>query len=309
MQKKVRIIKKKILASYRIESQEGGKAMETVKNIQNAIDYIENNLCGQISIDDIANEACMSTSNFRRFFLALCGITIGEYIRLRKLTLAGKEIISTKNKIVDIAFKYGYESHESFSRAFLRFHNISPLMARNLGEINSFSKISVESILGGNETMGTNWFFQSENSICNFRSAGVLIQNGKILVQRDKGGNEYALPGGLVLQGETTDQAVVRRYKEEANVDIICERLIWVEECFWEWNNKSTHTICFYYLINLKDKDSIPNNKFVCQSVNDNVEYGWVDLKMLNTLIIYPSFAKTEVFNISDGVKHFVSKE
>lgn len=283
--------------------------METAKNIQNAIDYIENNLCEQLSIDDIANKACMSTSNFRRLFLALCGITVGEYIRLRKLTLAGKEIVTTDNKIVDIAFKYGYESHESFSRAFLRFHNTSPLIARHSGEINSFSKISIASIWGGNEDMSTNWFFQSENSICNFRSAGLLIQNGKILVQREKGGSEYALPGGLVLQGETTEQAIIRRYKEEANIDIISERLIWIEECFWEWNNKSTHTICFYYLINLKDKHSIPNNMFIPQVVNDNIEYGWVDLETLKNLTIYPSFVKTESFNITDGIKHFVTQE
>lgn len=283
--------------------------METIKCIQNAIDYIENHLCEQLSMEDIAKAACMSASNFRRFFLTVCGLTVGEYIRLRKLTLAGKEIIETNNKIVDIAIKYGYESHESFSRAFLRFHNVSPLAARKMGEINSFSKISVESILGGNEAMGTNWFFQSENSICNFRSAGVLIQDDRILVQREKGGNEYALPGGLVLQGETGEQAVVRRYKEEANADIICEKLIWVEESFWEWNNKTTHSICFYYLIHLKDKDSIPKNTFVSQIGNDNVEYGWIDIKKLDELTLYPSFAKAEVLSISEGVKHFVSKE
>ena len=283
--------------------------METIKNIQNAIDYIENNLGGQISIDEVANKAYMSTSNFRRFFLALCGITVGEYIRLRKLTLAGKDIISTNDKIIDIAFKYGYESHESFSRAFLRFHNVSPLTARSLGEVNVFSKISVESIFGGNEKMNTNWFFQSENSICNFRSAGVLIQDGKILVQREKGGNEYALPGGLVLQGETTEQAVIRRYKEESDIGIVCKKLIWVEESFWEWNNKKTHSICFYYLIKLKEGYSIPNDKFVSQTGNSNVEYGWIDTKELNNLNLYPSFAKTEVFNISDEVKHFVTQE
>lgn len=283
--------------------------METIKDIQNAIDYIENNLSGQISIDEVANKAYMSTSNFRRIFLALCGITVGEYIRLRKLTLAGKDIISTNDKIIDIAFKYGYESHESFSRAFLRFHNLSPLTARSLGEVNVFSKISVESILGGNEKMSTNWFFQSENSICNFRSAGVLIQDGKILLQREKGGNEYALPGGLVLQGETAEQAVIRRYKEESNIEIVCEKLIWVEESFWEWNNKNTHSISFYYQIKLKEELPIPNDKFVCQIGNTNVEYGWVDIKKLKNLIIYPSFAKKEVFNISDEVKHFVTRE
>lgn len=283
--------------------------METLNNIQKAIDYIENNLCERISIEGIANEACMSASSFRRCFLSLCGITVGEYIRLRRLTLAGKDVISTSDKIIDIAFKYGYESHESFSRAFLRFHNVSPLTARSLGEVNVFSKISVESILGGNTKMPTNWFFQSENSICNFRSAGVLIHNGKILVQREKNGKEYALPGGLVLQGETAEQAVVRRYKEEADIEIVCKRLIWVEESFWEWNNKKTHSICFYHLLNMKDKGFVPNNNFICQAENDNVEYGWIEINELDNLTIYPSFIKTEVKNITNSVKHFVTQD
>lgn len=308
MQQKEKIIKKKgINTIYNISTERVGK-METIKNIQNAIDYIENNLCEQISINDIARKAYMSASKFRRLFLSLCGITVGEYIRLRKLTLAGKDIISGNEKIIDIAFKYGYESHESFSRAFLRFHNVSPMEARNTGEINVFSRISVKSILGDDENMRTNWFFQSENSICNLRSAGVLIKNGKILLQREKGGNEYAIPGGLVLQGETAEEAVIRRYQEESNVKIETERLIWVEECFWEWNNKNTHTICFYYLINLKEGD-IQGDEFISQTGNPNVEYGWVDLKEVNSLILYPSFAKNEVFDSFNEVKHFVSRE
>ena len=283
--------------------------MDTIQNIQNAIDYIEEQIDEQIAIERIAEKACMSVSTFRRLFLTLCGVTVGEYVRMRKLTLAGQEIISTKDKIVDIAFKYGYESHESFSRAFLRFHNVSPLTARNIGIVNSFAKISVESIMKGNEIMGTNWFFQSENSVCNFRSAGVLIQDGKILVQREKGGNEYALPGGLVLQGETTQAAFERRFKEETNAEVICEKLIWVEEAFWEWNNKKTHSICFYYLAKLKDAEIIPYNKFICQEGNANVEYGWIDLDTLGDLTLYPTFAKSEVFHISNQVKHFVSVE
>lgn len=283
--------------------------MDTIQNIQNAIDYIEEQICEQIVIEAIAEKACMSVSNFRRLFLTVCGMTVGEYIRMRKLTLAGQEIVSSNNKIVDIAFKYGYESHESFSRAFLRFHNVSPLAARNSGMINLFSKISVESIIRGNESMGTNWFFQSENSVCNFRSAGVLIQDRKILVQREKGGNEYALPGGLVLRGETTQAAFERRFKEETNTDVVCEKLIWVEEAFWEWNNKKTHSICFYYLAKLKNSEAIPYGKFICQEGNANVEYGWIDLATLGDLTLYPTFAKSEIFHISDQVKHFVSVE
>lgn len=123
--------------------------MDTLTIIQNSIDFIEDNILTQISIDELANNANMSGSGFQRIFLSLCGISVGQYIRNRKLTLAGKEIIQTNTKIVDIAFKYGYESHESFSRAFLNFHNVSPSFARVHKEINTYSKIHVKSIIGG----------------------------------------------------------------------------------------------------------------------------------------------------------------
>lgn len=90
-------------------------------------------------------------------------------------------------------------------------------------------------IIFGGKTMKPDWLFKSENYICNFRSAGVLIRNNKILVQREKDGLEYALPGGHVKIGETSMEALIREYQEEIGADITCERLIWVEECFWEW--------------------------------------------------------------------------
>jgi len=127
--------------------------MDTVKNMQRAIDFLEDNILDNLSSELIASQAFMSSFHFQRTFSVICGITLGEYIRNRKLTLAGTEVISTSAKIVDIAFKYGYESHESFSRAFTRFHNVSPMTARSQGEINSFNKISVKSILEGNLSM------------------------------------------------------------------------------------------------------------------------------------------------------------
>lgn len=81
-------------------------------------------------------------------------MTLGEYIRNRRLSLAGIDVETTNTKIIDIAFKYGYESPESFSRAFTRFHGVPPMTARGQkGRTYSFAKISVQSILGGNSTM------------------------------------------------------------------------------------------------------------------------------------------------------------
>lgn len=128
--------------------------METIKCLQNAIDFIEDNLLETLTPDVIASHAYMSNFQFQKVFNAVCGITLGEYIRNRKLTLAGFEITSTNTKIIDIALKYGYESHESFTRAFSRFHNLSPMMARNQGKnIQNLPKITVNTILGEKNMM------------------------------------------------------------------------------------------------------------------------------------------------------------
>ncbi len=121
--------------------------------IQKAVDYIENNLCGKIDYAQAAKCACMSAFHFQRVFAAVCGFTVGDYIRMRRLTLAGSELIETDKKIIDIALDCGYDSPESFSRAFSRFHGVSPSEARKTGKIKSFSRISVKLILTGGDTM------------------------------------------------------------------------------------------------------------------------------------------------------------
>lgn len=128
--------------------------MDTVNCVQRAIDFIEDNVCEDLNSETISSQAFMSSFHFQRLFSVICGITLGEYIRNRRLSLAGIEVETTGAKIIDIAFKYGYESPESFSRAFTRFHGVSPMTARSQnGHTRSLAKISVQSILGGNSTM------------------------------------------------------------------------------------------------------------------------------------------------------------
>lgn len=126
--------------------------MNTIDCIQRAVDFIEDNIYDELSPEVISSQAYMSNFHFQRVFSILCGVSLGEYIRNRRLALAAIEIESSDIKIIDIAFKYGYESPESFSRAFTRFHGISPMAARSQKEkLRPFTKISVQSILGGNQ--------------------------------------------------------------------------------------------------------------------------------------------------------------
>lgn len=108
----------------------GWKTMEWVTCIRNAIDYMENHLLENIGPNDIAEHVGLSTLYLQRGFQIITGYTLGEYIRNRRLYEAGMELQSRKYKIIDIAFKYGYETPEGFTKAFQRFHLISPVEAR-----------------------------------------------------------------------------------------------------------------------------------------------------------------------------------
>ena len=100
------------------------------RSIQEAIDYIENNIFDNLNHNEIAKKIYSSEFHFHRTFSMITGITIGEYIRNRKLSIAGQELFITKAKVIDIALKYGYESPESFTKAFTRFHGVNPSEAR-----------------------------------------------------------------------------------------------------------------------------------------------------------------------------------
>ncbi len=127
--------------------------MDWITGIQRAIDYTEKNLTDEIDYEQAARAACSSPFHFQRMFSLLCGFTLGDYIRMRRLTLAAQELMQTADKVVDIALKYGYDTPESFSRAFTRFHGVTPSEARHGGSIKSFSPLSVKLILSGGNTM------------------------------------------------------------------------------------------------------------------------------------------------------------
>ncbi|MGN0595173.1 MAG: effector binding domain-containing protein [Hominimerdicola sp.] len=120
------------------------------EGIQNAMEYIEQNLTEDLQISDIASKAFVSSFHFQRIFSILCGFTLGEYIRNRRLTLAGQELSANNAKVIDIAVKYGYDSPDSFARAFIKFHGISPSAAKEKGaKLNSFAPMKIKLTLEG----------------------------------------------------------------------------------------------------------------------------------------------------------------
>ncbi len=127
--------------------------MNWIQGIQSAIDYVEENITQDIDIEEVAKIAYSSPFHFQRVFGILCGFSLGDYIRMRRLSLAGEELSKGDAKIIDIAIKYGYDSPESFSRAFTRFHGVTPSAAKNSGKVKIFTPLSVKLTLTGGSKM------------------------------------------------------------------------------------------------------------------------------------------------------------
>ena len=105
--------------------------MNWLNQLNESLKYIEENISENITCEDVSKMAFSSHHHFMRMFYILSGINLGEYIRNRRLTLAASEIVSSNEKIIDIAYKYNYKTPESFSKAFKRFHGVSPREAKN----------------------------------------------------------------------------------------------------------------------------------------------------------------------------------
>jgi AraC family transcriptional regulator len=115
-----------------------------------AVDYIENHLNDEIDYQKVAMEACCSSYNFQRMFSFITDIPLAEYIRRRRMTQAALELQNTDVKVIDVAFKYGYDSSTSFARAFCTLHGITPTEAKKTGaKLKYYPKISFQISIRG----------------------------------------------------------------------------------------------------------------------------------------------------------------
>ena len=128
--------------------------MTWITQLQNALNYIEAHLTEPIAYEDAARAAYMSPYSFHRTFSLMAGMTASEYIRFRRLSLAAQELRTTSATVLDIALKYGYESPESFAKAFSRFHGVSPRQARIAGtKLRLFAPLVIRVTLEGGNSM------------------------------------------------------------------------------------------------------------------------------------------------------------
>ncbi|MCL2697997.1 MAG: GyrI-like domain-containing protein [Oscillospiraceae bacterium] len=107
--------------------------MDIITQLNAALSYIEENLAGELEYEKIAQAACSSPYHFQRMFSAITSVPLSEYIRRRKLTMAAMDLQRGGDKIIDIALNYGYNSPDSFARAFKSLHGVTPSYAKTRG--------------------------------------------------------------------------------------------------------------------------------------------------------------------------------
>lgn len=152
--------------------------MEWLERMNRAIDYIETNLIENVELSEVARLACCSSYQFQRMFSFITDVTLSEYIRRRRLTLAALELQhGGVEKVIDIALKYGYESPVSFARAFNSLHGITPAMARQEGiALKAYPRLSFLITIKGVKAM--NYRIETKESFEVFGIEGIFPTNG-----------------------------------------------------------------------------------------------------------------------------------
>lgn len=130
------------------------KTLESLKGLNDALAYIETALTEEIDLKEAARRALCSEYHFQRMFSFLAGMTLSEYIRRRRLTLAAEELAGSGVRIIDVAVRYGYSSADAFARAFQAQHGILPSEARTAGApLKAFSRMTFRLTIQGGNTM------------------------------------------------------------------------------------------------------------------------------------------------------------
>lgn len=151
--------------------------MGWMEAIGSAIQYIEDHITDDLTVERIAGQVHVSPFYFQKGFAMLCGFTIAEYIRNRRLALAGSELATTQERVIDIAVKYGYDSPDSFAKAFFRFHGVTPTAARrDRVMLKSFAPLKLKLSLEGGYLM--DYRMEKKEAFTVIANAGVFAYEG-----------------------------------------------------------------------------------------------------------------------------------
>lgn len=216
--------------------------MDWITGLQKAINYIEEHLLENIDYDMVAAQSFSSSYHFQRVFSILCGFTIGEYIRNRRLSLAGKELATSDIKVIDAAMKYGYESPDSFAKAFQKFHGVLPSQARyNGSNLKSYSRLVLKISLEGGRAMNYRIEEKPEMILTGYKTHFTGAPYGKEREKQEKNlfittrGKQWFLRG---ISGDGDAHCVITNISDEGYDFYYCHGLD-----AWERANLYNHDV------------------------------------------------------------------
>lgn len=149
----------------------------------------------------------------------------------------------------------------------------------------------------------------------NYRVAAVIVNNGRLLAQKNMDDNSYYLVGGRVAFGETSDEALIRELNEELNINVKDYSPVWINECFFidkikNGEDRKFHEIGIYYLVDISDTNFTHyENEFEIDEQDRKNIYCWLEIGRLNNIVLNPQFIKNEIKSIDKGLKLIITRE
>jgi AraC family transcriptional regulator len=157
----------------------GGHLMDSIANMNKALAYIEKHLESEIDYAEIEKLTICSEYHFKKMFSFLAGISLSEYIRRRRLTLAAIELKNSQVRVIDIAIKYGYSSNDAFTRAFHALHGVLPSEMRKESQpIKMFPKMSFQLTINGGQEMNCRIIEKEAFSIIGLKKRVPMVFHG-----------------------------------------------------------------------------------------------------------------------------------
>ena len=151
--------------------------------------------------------------------------------------------------------------------------------------------------------------FKTTEGRFNYRVAGLLVHDNRLLIMQDKGQPYYYVPGGRIKMNERSEDAIKREIIEELGIEVNVIRMLWVNENFFneETLHEKFHEICFFYLLELKDMEILNKGKDFLVDENGKIHtYYWKTLDDIKSINLYPQFLREKITDLPLHIKHIV---
>ncbi|MCZ8534072.1 NUDIX hydrolase [Psychrobacillus psychrodurans] len=150
--------------------------------------------------------------------------------------------------------------------------------------------------------------FNTTEGRFNYRVAGLIVKDNKLLIMQDKGQPYFYVPGGRIKMNEKSEDAVKREIQEELGVEVNVNRMLWINENFFkeETSEEQFHEVCFFYLVELKENEDLKGNEFVVDEEGKIHTYYWKTLDEIKYINLYPLFLRERIVDLPLHINHIV---